>query len=122
MASRTEKMQDVLRGLRAASPEVVGSALVSIDGFIIASVLPSEIEEELVSGMAAAMLGVGERISSELMASRLEQTYVRSEKGYVILNAVGEEAVLVVLTTRQAKLGLVFIDVRRGSGELEKLI
>ena len=122
MASRTEKMQDVLRGLRAASPEVVGSALVSIDGFIIASVLPSEIEEELVSGMAAAMLGVGERISSELMASRLEQTYVRSEKGYVILNAVGQEAVLVVLTTRQAKLGLVFIDVRRGSNELEKLI
>lgn len=122
MASRTEKMQDVLRGLRQASPEVVGSALVSIDGFIIASVLPSEIEEELVSGMAAAMLGVGERISSELMASRLEQTYVRSEKGYVILNAVGDEAVLVVLTTRQAKLGLVFIDVRRGSKELEKLI
>ncbi len=122
MASRTEKMQDVLRGLRQASPEVVGSALVSIDGFIIASVLPSEIEEELVSGMAAAMLGVGERISSELMASRLEQTYVRSEKGYVILNAVGDEAVLVVLTTRQAKLGLVFIDIRRGSKELEKLI
>ena len=122
MASRTEKMQDVLRGLRAASPEVVGSALVSIDGFVIASVLPSEIEEDIVSGMAAAMLGVGERISSELMASRLEQTYVRSEKGYVILNAIGEEAVLVVLTTRQAKLGLVFIDVRRGSVELEKLL
>lgn len=122
MASRTEKMQDVLRGLRAASPEIVGAALVSIDGFVIASVLPQEIEEELVSGMAAAMLGVGERISSELMASRLEQTYVRSEKGYVILNAVGEEAVMVVLTTRQAKLGLVFIDVRRGSSELEKLV
>jgi len=122
MASRTEKMQDVLRGLRAASPEIVGAALVSIDGFVIASVLPNEIEEELVSGMAAAMLGVGERISSELMASRLEQTYVRSEKGYVILNAVGEESVMVVLTTRQAKLGLVFIDVRRGSSELEKLV
>ena len=122
MPSRTEKMQDVLRGLRAASPEIVGAALVSIDGFVIASVLPNEIEEELVSGMAAAMLGVGERISSELMASRLEQTYVRSEKGYVILNAVGEEAVMVVLTTRQAKLGLVFIDVRRGSDDLSKLV
>lgn len=121
-ASRTEKMQDVLRSLRAASPDVVGAALVSIDGFIIASVLPSEIEEELVSGMAAAMLGVGERISSELMGSHLEQTYVRSEKGYVILNAVGGEAVLVVLTTKNAKLGLVFIDVRRGSSEIEKLI
>ena len=122
MASRTEKMQDVLRGLRQASPDIVGSAIVSIDGFVIASVLPSEIDEELVSGMAAAMLGVGERISSELMASRMEQTYVRSEKGYVILNAVGEDSVLVVLTTKQAKLGLVFIDIRRKSEELSQLI
>lgn len=122
MASRVEQIQDVLRGLRQASPDIVGSAVVSIDGFVIASVLPSEIDEELVSGMAAAMLGVGERISSELMASKMEQTYVRSEKGYVILNAVGDEAVLVVLTTKEAKLGLVFIDLRRRSGELGKLI
>jgi predicted regulator of Ras-like GTPase activity (Roadblock/LC7/MglB family) len=122
MASRVEKIQDVLRGLRQASPDIVGSAVVSIDGFVIASVLPSEIDEELVSGMAAAMLGVGERISSELMASKMEQTYVRSEKGYVILNAVGEESVLVVLTTKEAKLGLVFIDLRRRSEELSKLI
>lgn len=122
MASRVEKIQDVLRGLRQASPDIVGSAVVSIDGFVIASVLPSEIDEELVSGMAAAMLGVGERISSELMASKMEQTYVRSEKGYVILNAIGEESVLVVLTTKDAKLGLVFIDLRRRSEELTKLV
>src|SRR5512145_1265191 len=100
MASRTEKIQDVLRGLRAASPDVIGASLVSIDGFVIASVLPAEIDEELVSGMAAAMLGVGERISAELMGSTMEQTYVRSEKGYVVLNAVGRESVLVVLTTK----------------------
>lgn len=122
MASRAEQMQDVLRGLRSASPDIIGSAIVNIDGFIIASVLPSEIDEELVSGMAAAMLGVGERISAELMASNMEQTYVRSEKGYVILNAVGEDSVLIVLTTKEAKLGLVFIEIKRRSKELSKLV
>ena len=122
MASRTDKMQEILRSLRTASPDVVGGAVGSIDGFVIASVLPSEIDEELVSGMAASMLGVGERISSELMGSSLEQTYVRSEKGYVILNACGKDAVLVVLTTKEAKLGLVFIDIRRKIEELEKAI
>jgi len=122
MASRTEKMQDILRGLRAASPDIIGAAVVSIDGFIVASVLPSEVDEELVSGMAAAMLGVGERISSELMASTMEQVYVRSEKGYVVLNAVGADSVLVVLTTKEAKLGLVFIEVKRRCAELSKAI
>jgi predicted regulator of Ras-like GTPase activity (Roadblock/LC7/MglB family) len=122
MASRTEKMQDILRGLRGASPDIIGAAVVSIDGFIVASVLPAEVDEELVSGMAAAMLGVGERISSELMASVMEQVYVRSEKGYVVLNAVGADSVLVVLTTKDAKLGLVFIEVKRRCAELTKVI
>ena len=122
MASRTEKMQDILRGLRGASPDIIGAAVVSIDGFIVASVLPAEVDEELVSGMAAAMLGVGERISSELMASVMEQVYVRSEKGYVVLNAVGADSVLVVLTTKDAKLGLVFIEVKRRCQELGKAI
>ncbi len=122
MASRTEKMQDILRGLRTASPDIIGAAVVSIDGFIVASVLPSEVDEELVSGMAAAMLGVGERISSELMSSVMEQVYVRSEKGYVVLNAVGADSVLVVLTTKDAKLGLVFIEVKRRCAELAKSI
>lgn len=122
MASRTEKIQDVLRGLRSASPDIIGASVVSIDGFVIASVLPSEIDEELVSGMAAAMLGVGERISSELMGSNMEQTYVRSEKGYVVLNAVGGDSVLVVLTTKDAKLGLVFIELKRRCAELNQII
>jgi predicted regulator of Ras-like GTPase activity (Roadblock/LC7/MglB family) len=115
-------MQDILRGLRSASPDIIGAAVVSIDGFIVASVLPSEVDEELVSGMAAAMLGVGERISSELMASVMEQVYVRSEKGYVVLNAVGADSVLVVLTNKDAKLGLVFIEVKRRCAELAKAI
>jgi uncharacterized protein len=122
MASRTERIQEVLRGLRSASPDIIGASVVSIDGFVIASVLPSEIDEELVSGMAAAMLGVGERISSELMGAMMEQTYVRSDKGYVVLNAVGQDSVLVVLTTKDAKLGLVFIELKRACAELAKAL
>jgi hypothetical protein len=96
--------------------------MVSTDGFIIASMLPNDIDEELVSGMAAALLGVGERIASELMGGAMEQTYVRGRQGYVILNAVGAEALLIVLTTMDAKLGLVFLDVKRRVGELGKIL
>jgi len=122
MSTRTERIQEVLRGFRTASPDIIGASVVSIEGFVIASVLPAEIDEELVSGMAAAMLGVGERISSELMGSIMEQTYVRSEKGYVVLNAVGADAVLVLLTSKEAKLGLIFVELRRRCAELAKII
>ncbi len=120
--NRIERIQDVLRSLRAVSPDIVGSAMVSTDGFIIASLLPSEVDEELVSGMAAALLGVGERIAGELMGGSMEQTYVRGKLGYVILNAVGQDALLIVLTTPDAKLGLVFLDVKRRVAELAKIL
>jgi hypothetical protein len=120
--SRVERIQNVLRTLRSVSPDIVGSAVVSTDGFIIASLLPSEVDEELVSGMAAGLLGVGERIAAELMGGAMEQTYVRGRLGYVILNAVGQEALLIVLTTPEAKLGLVFLDVRRRVQELATIL
>lgn len=121
-ANRIERIQEVLRNLRAVSSDIVGSAMVSTDGFIIASLLPAEVDEELVSGMAAALLGVGERIAGELMGGSMEQTYVRGKLGYVILHAVGQEALLIVLTTPDAKLGLVFLDVKRRVGELAKIL
>jgi hypothetical protein len=120
--SRVEKIQEILRNLRSVSPDIIGSAMVSTDGFVIASLLPNEIDEELVSGMAAALLGVGERIAHELMGGQMEQTYVRGRQGYVILNAVGADALLIVLTTPDAKLGLVFLDIRRRVGELAKIV
>jgi uncharacterized protein len=116
--NRTERIQDVLRALRSASPDIIGSALVSTDGFVMASLLPQEIDEESVSAMAAALLGVGERICGQLMHSNMEQTYVRGGKGYVLLNAVGADSVLVVMTTPDAKLGLVFFDVKHRVADL----
>lgn len=122
MATKTEKITGILRGLRVSSPDIIGAAIVSLDGFLIAVVAPSEIDEELVGGMAAALLGVGERISTQLMSAPMNQIFVKSEKGYVILNAVGEESVVVLLVSSQAKLGLIFLELRRVVPELQKII
>lgn len=121
-SSRSEKIQDVLRSLRAASPDVVGAAVVSTDGFIVGALLPSEIDEELVSGMASAFVGAAERIAMELAGGGMEQTYVKGRQGHVILSAVGEDALLIVLTTAQVRLGLVFLDIKRRIADLVKLL
>jgi predicted regulator of Ras-like GTPase activity (Roadblock/LC7/MglB family) len=120
MATRSEKITDILRGIRTSSPEVIGASVVSSDGFIIASVVPNEIDEDLIGGMAASLLGVGERISTDLMRAEMEQVYVRSPKGYIIINSVGEDGALVLLVTREAKLGLIFLELKRTIVELVK--
>ncbi|MBT3338523.1 MAG: hypothetical protein HN855_11120 [Anaerolineae bacterium] len=115
-------MVDRLREMQASSPDIEASAIVSVDGLSIASALPQEIEEDRVSAMSAAMLSLGERIASELGRGELEQVYIKGENGFVILMAVGEEAVLTALASEKAKLGLIFLDMRRAVEDLEKLI
>jgi uncharacterized protein len=122
MATKTEKITEILRGLRVSSPDIFGAAVVSLDGFLIAAVAPSEIDEELVAGMSAALLGTGERISTELMRSPLKQIYVKSDKGFVILNSVGADSVLVLLVSSEAKLGLIFLELKRMIPVLQKVI
>ena len=120
--SRTQQMVERLRDLQASSPDVEASALVSVDGLSIASALPREVEEDRVSAMSAAMLSLGERIASELGRGTLEQVYIKGEDGYVLLMSVGEEAVLTVMARKEAKLGLILLDMRRATEDLEKLV
>jgi predicted regulator of Ras-like GTPase activity (Roadblock/LC7/MglB family) len=120
--SRSQLMVERLRDLQASSPDVEASAVVSVDGLSIASALPQGVEEDRVSAMSAAMLSLGERISSELARGDLNQVYIKGGDGYVILMSVGEDAVLTVLAHEKAKLGLIFLDMRRATEDLEKLI
>jgi predicted regulator of Ras-like GTPase activity (Roadblock/LC7/MglB family) len=115
-------MVERLRDLQASSPDVEASAVVSLDGLTIASALPQDVEEDRVSAMSAAMLSLGERIASELSRGDLDQVYIRGAEGYVVLMSVGEDAVLTVLARVQAKLGLIFLDMRRATDDLQQLI
>jgi predicted regulator of Ras-like GTPase activity (Roadblock/LC7/MglB family) len=122
MASRTEQMVARLRDLQAGTADIEASAVVSVDGLIMASSLPADIEEDRVSAMSAAMLSLGERIAQELARGDLEQIYIKGSQGYIILMSVGEEAVLTALARADAKLGLIFLDMRRAAEDMSRLV
>ena len=120
--SRTEQMVGRLKDLQASVADIEASAVVSVDGLIMASNLPGNVEEDRVSAMSAAMLSLGERIAGELKRGELEQVYIRGDRGYVILMSVGMDAVLTALVREQAKLGLIFLDMRRAAEDLTKMV
>jgi predicted regulator of Ras-like GTPase activity (Roadblock/LC7/MglB family) len=120
--TRTDKMVDRLKDLQGNTPDIEASAVVSVDGLIMASSLPSGVEEDRVSAMSAAMLSLGERISGELGRGGLDEVYIHGDDGYVLLMSTGNEAVLTVLARQKAKLGLVLLEMRRAAQELEILV
>jgi len=119
MRSRTEMMVDRLKDLQAGTPDIEASAVVSVDGLIMASSLPAGVDEDRISAMSAAMISLGDRIASELARGVLTQVLIRGTDGIIVLRAIGEDAVLTVLARAQAKLGLVFLDMERAAEDLE---
>jgi hypothetical protein len=115
-------MMDRLRDLQSSSADVEASAVVSVDGLTMASALPASVEEDRVSAMSAAMLSLGERIATELGRGKLDQVYIKGQTGYVILMSIEREAVLTVLARDRAKLGLLFLDMRRAAEDLATLL
>ena len=72
--------------------------------------------------MSAAMLSLGDRTAKELARGDLEQVLVKGDEGYVLMTYAGKEAVVTVVAKPTAKLGLIFLDVKRAAESIANLI
>jgi len=115
-----DKYESLLQELVKATG-VEGASLVSMDGLPIASVLPPDAEEDKVAAMSAALLSLGERVVEELKKGTLEQITIKGQ-GYIILTGIGQEAVLTTLAGANAKLGLVYMEIKKIQEKLRELI
>lgn len=111
---------DRIRVLQHSLPEVQAAAVISLDGLIMASALPEGMSEDRISAMSAAMLSLGEQINKETGLGTLEQLYTRGSNGYVVLLAVGKEAVFTTLVQPEAKLGILFLELRKTAEDLAR--
>ncbi|MCS7183652.1 MAG: roadblock/LC7 domain-containing protein [Thermoanaerobaculum sp.] len=121
-STRSQHLEQLLKNFVASTAEVQGAALVSMDGLPLYTALPAGTEENRVAAMAAALLALGERTLRELQRGNLEQLYVKGLDGYIVVLRAGNEAVLEVITSNQAKLGLVLLEAGRCAQEAAKLI
>jgi len=121
LALRGEEIERVLKRLESV-PGLEGAALVSADGFMLASSLPPEISEDRVAAMGAAIVSIGERVNKELDRGSFDMAIISGSNGYTLATGAGIEAFLVVLASRNAKLGWVFLEVRRAAEELAQIL
>lgn len=119
MVMTTGKIDSILHNFVSSTSEVQGAALVSPDGLPLASSLPMNMDEERTAAMSAAMLSLGERIGQELSRGAIDRIHVEGDKGYGILIGCGEDAVLLVLASQVAKLGLLMLEIKRAVAELK---
>ena len=121
-ATREERLAAALDALMEESPDIQAAALVSMDGFTMASALPAGMQEDRVGAMSAAILGLGERAAAELGRGQLTQVFIEGDDGYVVLIAAGDRAVLTALAQPDAKLGLVLYDMKAAADVISEIL
>ncbi|MDD5747610.1 MAG: roadblock/LC7 domain-containing protein [Actinomycetota bacterium] len=121
LEERETLLRKELEGLIEKSPDIDAAAIVSMDGFVMASILPPEYEEDRLGAMTAALLSLGERTALELGRGELAQVFVEGTKGYVFLLSAGEDAVLAAIVRRGSKLGLVLYDIRNAATKIASI-
>ena len=117
-----DMLKSILSELNGSSADIEASAVISNDGLMMASLMPQGIDEDRMGAMSAAMISLGERTAQELSRGNLEQVLIKGADGYVLMTGAGQESVLTVLAKPNAKLGLIFLDVKRAAQSIAKVV
>ena len=119
---KEDLLTSVLNELNGTSADIEASGIISTDGLMMAAVLPAGLDEDRVGAMSAAMLSLGDRTAQELNRGDLEQVLIKGENGYILMTYAGDEAVLTVMAKPKAKLGLIFLDVKRAAESITEML
>lgn len=122
MESINAELMECINELRFRSIGIVDVAVVSLEGLPLVSLVLERVEETRFAAMTAAMLSLGERVSTELNKGLLKKIFVEGDHGYIVSMQAGENAVLTVSATTDTKLGLLFLDMERTSAKISKIL
>jgi hypothetical protein len=117
-----ENLDSILVKLIATIPEVQAATIVSVEGEIIASALPQDVDEMTIAVMTAALLSLAESAITLIKSGEFEQLFIKGRDGYLLVLPAGLNAVLSVSTTRDVRLGLIFLDCMRTAEKIANLI
>ena len=120
--TKADRLATALDDFLTVSGDVEAAAVVSSDGLPMASALPPYVEEDRLAAMSAALLTLGERAADGLGKGELDQVFIEGAHGHVVLMAAGPDAVLVSVTARSAKVGLVLFEMRRTSAAVASIM
>jgi len=107
-----DSLDDILKKLLGAIPEIKSVAIMSTEGHPIASALPQGVDETRIAGMTSALLSLSERAIIEMGRGDFDQLYIKGREGYLLVMQAGPKAVLMVSTTKDVRLGFLVKNVQ----------
>ena len=112
-------MERILAELNKASG-ILGSFVVGRDGIVISSDFASGINDELMGALASSIINTTEKAAEKLSQGTVESIVLEAQKNKLLfLNT--RVGFLVALTTDEANLGLVRVEMKSAGSRLEEI-
>jgi len=92
------------------------------DGLIISSVGTIDADIETIGAIASSGLGSSEALGSEAGVGELDQLISQYKSGIAIIQLVTSEAVLLMLATKDANLGMLRLAINRAKKPLMDIL
>jgi predicted regulator of Ras-like GTPase activity (Roadblock/LC7/MglB family) len=114
------EISNILESLKAIKG-VHGAALIEKFGLIRGSALPGWVDPEAVAAMVTLILKASQRATKELEQGLFNNAIIESGKGKILFNTV-KDNVLVIISTVEAKLGIINLKLAAATEALNNLI
>ena len=118
----SDQLDEVLNTFERNVPHVEATAVVSMDGLVIASRLPGEVEEDRVGAMGAAILSISTRSGEELDRGEMLRVLIEGTNGYLLIRSIGDVAILVALVDKKVRLGMLFYECKQCIAKLTEIL
>jgi predicted regulator of Ras-like GTPase activity (Roadblock/LC7/MglB family) len=119
--SRIEELNQALYDLQAGCQDILTSALLTEDGLVIAGSFPDGVDGAHVAATTAAMISIAHKTSLDFDRGALRRSFVEWENGYMIME-VTPHGVLMSTARKEAKLGLILLDLSRAAQRVKKIL
>ncbi|MFT5699998.1 MAG: putative regulator of Ras-like GTPase activity (Roadblock/LC7/MglB family) [Desulforhopalus sp.] len=96
------------------------ACLVGRDGFLLDSLVRSDLDAEMIGVIASSGLGSAESLGSQLDHGELRMTMYEFENGPVVFAPVGADAFLVIVADRETNLGWIRMSIKKNTGKIQE--
>jgi predicted regulator of Ras-like GTPase activity (Roadblock/LC7/MglB family) len=127
--NRSDAMFRALAELQRAVPQVLGAAVITHDGLLIASYPPgwdADIHApaggENVAAMAAVVAGLARQTLTRLDQGEVKRVVMEGARGSVCVLPATADSALAVLVDGEARLGLALEAARRTAGQIRAIL
>lgn len=122
MASKSQRLQEILNELVSNSSDIVGAAVVSKDGLLMASTLPAQADGDKVAAVSAGLISLSNRSVQQLDQGEMYRTLIQASDGNIIAIRANNQVSFVALTPTHVNLGMAFIECRDAADGIRKAL